>query len=187
MQIEQLIPLIIILLASTLFGKKKKKGSDPKQTNPSTDQSQQSGPMRKIKEMSKEMYEEIQREIKEDPRTTENPRAQEIREMQEHPRVQDVQRMQEKAKSHERQRTSNRVPNISSIENSIQPLNDVISTEFSRTKTPKERPNRRTVAARKTLEKKQLMSSSSIVPKNRNDFIKGIVFSEIYGPPISKR
>ncbi|WP_438311017.1 hypothetical protein [Sporosarcina sp. FA9] len=187
MQIEQLIPLIIILLASALFGKKKKKGSDPQQTNPSTKQSQQSGPIRKIKEMSKEMYEEIQREIKEDPRTTVNPRAQEIRKTQENPRVQEVQRVQEKPRTQERKRTSNRVPTRNPIETSVKPFNVTIPTEVSRKKTPKERPNRRKVATRKTSEKEQLLTTGSIVPKNKNDLIKGIIFSEIYGPPISKR
>lgn len=187
MQIEQLIPLIIILLASTLFGKKKKKGSDPKQTNPSTEQSQQSGPMRKIKEMSKEMYEEIQKEIKEDPRTTENPRAQEIRKIQEHPKVQEVQRVQEKTRTYDRQRTSNRGSTRRPIETSVQPLNVDFPSEISRIKTTKERPNRRKVTARKVSEKEQLLTTSSIVPKDKNDLIKGIIFSEIYGPPISKR
>jgi len=152
MQIEQLIPLIIILLASSLFGKKKKKGSEQQQTKPITEQSPQSGPMRKIKEMTKEMYEEIQKEIQEDPRR--EPQA---------------------------------VPTRSLIETSIKPLNVPIPSEVSRSKTSKTRRNRRTVSARKTSEKKQMISANNIVPKDGNDLIKGIVFSEIYGPPISKR
>ena len=81
------------------------------------------------------------------------------------------------------QRTVSRNPVVS---NRV-PLEIALPREESRRKAPKERPNRRATASRGTPAKQRPMSANNIMPKNRNDIIKGIVFSEIFGPPISKR
>ena len=118
------------------------------------------GSLGKLKDMSKEMYQEIQKEIQQDPRTQERK---EIPRMQRAPI------------------TRNPV-----VANSA-PIDIELPRKESRTNVSKERTNRRAATSRDSAKKKQTVSKTNIIPENRDDVIKGIVFSEIFGPPISKR
>ena len=67
------------------------------------------------------------------------------------------------------------------------PLKNAVPRAEDRTEVPKERSKRRSSAVRVKSEVLHPTGAKGIMPKNRDDIIKGIVFSEIFGPPISKR
>lgn len=105
----------------------------------------------------KEMYEELQREMQ--------PEARE-REIQE-----------------TRQASAPSQPVVPIRE----PLEVVEPKQRKRADVSKERSPKRVTAPIQSSEIQDPVNSNDIMPKNRDDLIKGVIFSEIFGPPISKR
>lgn len=146
---EQLIPLIIMLLIGSLMSTKKKKANQQKKDKPFTAQDPESGPLGKLKEMYQELQQEMQPETRE-------------REIQQ-------------TQQHSIPRPSNRLP---------------VEITTPKVDVPKEKPKRRASAQRIKVQNQQIQqttNSRDIMPKSKDDLIKGIIFSEIFGPPISKR
>lgn len=153
---EQLIPLIIMLLIGSFFSSKKKKAPEKGKSKPFTAQETQSGTMGKLKEM----YEELQREMQPEARERE---------------IQQTRQMSAPSQPV--------VPIHEPIE-VVKPKQQVKRTGVSK---PKERSPRRATASNQSSKIQNPVSSKNIMPKNKDDLIKGVIFSEIFGPPISKR
>ncbi|MBE1553712.1 hypothetical protein [Sporosarcina limicola] len=159
MGMEQLIPLIIMIIVGTLFRGKGKKEAPPKgQPKPFTATNPESNdPVRKLKEMSKQMYRELQKELH--PETSEPPSRQT-------PQVVTPAEI-----------TAPRPARTDTVRASI---ND-------RDRVPKERHRGRLATHGGSREPVSNVNTHDLIPKNRQDLLKGIVFSEIFGPPKSKR
>jgi len=155
---EQLIPLIIMLIIGSLFRKKKgKDATESKQTKPFTAQeSPQNNPVGKLKEMSRDLYRELQQEMEQNPEAPTAQRTPQVvipaKIVEEKPPV--VKR--ENRRNSRTQRAGSR---------------SRVSTPIANTQ-----PSRRATA-----------NTTSLMPKSEEDIIKGVIFSEIFGPPKSKR
>lgn len=162
---ESLIPFIIMLAIGALFNSGKKKApQDQKrqQSKPFTSgQPEQDNPIKKLKEMSRDMYKEIQQEFEQ-----------------------------------EQQKVEQRPVTI--------PKATVQKVDVAQGEAPKrkERVNTRSVGgserqqesvrrqARQAQERKRQQSTGAntrLVPTTSDEIMKGIIFSEIIGPPKSKR
>ncbi|WP_252502910.1 hypothetical protein [Sporosarcina sp. Marseille-Q4943] len=162
---EQIIILIVLGIISTLF--KGKKPEQPKtQKRQPTGQRNVSDPMRKLKDMTQEMYKEIQREfqteIDEPPsrQTSERTPAPAVSlpsEVIEAKRLDSAKTIPDRAEKHDRAST--------------------------REKTHRGRLS----VHQESLLSKEPVEHHEMIPKSEEDLIKGIIFSEILGPPKSKQ
>lgn len=157
---EQLIIFIVLAILGSLFnGKGKKKEAEKGQAKPFVaQQKQQNDPVKKLKEMSKEMYRELQRELQDE--TSEPPSRQT-------PPISTPQRQP--------------VPQPIQIE-PIAPVSRAPMEEKSR-----EKHRGRLSAHGGSVAPVVAIPKQELIPRNEEDMLKGIIFSEILGPPKSKR
>jgi hypothetical protein len=153
---ESFIPLIIMMvLGAIMSGKRKAKSSGESEAKPFTaGQKQPGSPVRTFKEVSTEMYKEIQREFQQEPERQQAP-----------------------------QRTQLTPP-------TIQPKSEAeVSRRSGRERRETFRGRKSTRGHAKNTEEivKKEIVLESLVPKSKDDLIKGVIFSEIFGPPKSKR
>lgn len=148
---ESLIPFIIMLILGSLFkGKGKKPSEDERQPKPSTAQrKEQDNPLKKLKEMSRDLYKEIQQELEQETKKTEQ-----------RPVV---------------------IPKtvVQKVEAKAEPIKPI--EKKRRVETHRDEVKRQKV------RKPSKVANASIVPKSSDDIMKGIIFSEIIGPPKSRR
>lgn len=159
---EQYIPLIIFAIIGAIASSKKKKSTPPSgEPKPFTATGRIPGdPVRKIQDMSREMYKELQKEFQEVP--AEPPSRQTSL-------AQSVERpVRELTINHDAPRSVDR-------------------PSPSGTRQTRERHRGRLTTHGGETPAHQLVKQSDLVPKNGHDLLKGIVFSEILGPPKSKR
>jgi septal ring-binding cell division protein DamX len=170
---EQIIVLIIIGIVSSFF--KKGKG---KTENPATGQSKPftatgrvpDNPQSKLKEMSKDLYRELQKEMQ---RTDVEPPSRQLQQPLAPRPVIAAQPVVAPVAA---------APNASTTSRAV--------TE--RKERPDSSRDRQRHSGRLSAHGAQYQTASTIqthelMPKNKEDLIKGIVFSEIFGPPKSKR
>lgn len=164
---EGLILLAIsLLVGSFLNGNKNKKKpptTGPKPFTATGRTEPQNDPLRKLKEMSKEMYKEIQKELQQEP--VEPP--------------------------------SRTAPEVVTPEVTPSPVLVVVpepptpssrpSSAPTMVRRPKEQHRGRLSAHGGKIESGTQYDQHDLLPKNEHDLLKGIVFSEILGPPKSKR
>ena len=163
LSMESFLPLIIMLIIGAIMsGKRGAKSSGESESKPFTAGQQQPGsPMKKFKEVSSEMYKEIQREFQQQDTERQQPEQ----------RQQPVQRQQQTIR---------------------QPIN--IEPKVVVAEKPK-RENREVTARRSRHSKYEIkdeiakneISLEGLLPKSHNDLVKGVIFSEIFDAPKSKR
>ena len=149
----------MLLLGAFFRGKKKQEAPEDRQTKPFTaQQGHPNGPAKNLKEMTRDMYKEFQQEAK---REAERQRPTVQTTQMAMPRLQD-----------------NLTP---------KPVEELNSPIRERRVPSKGRQSTRgkSVISVKTEQRK--LKSESLLPKNKDDLIKGVIFSEIFGPPKSKR
>lgn len=147
---EGLIPFVIMLILGALFNSGKKKVSEEKKqpTKPFTaEKTEQDNPIKKLKEMSREIYKEIQQEFEVEEKRSSQP-VKQRREVAVEVKVDEPVR---------EPRVKARV---------------AITEGRQRNEHTK---------------KKQQASKKQLVPTTSDEIMKGIIFSEIIGPPKSKR
>ncbi len=152
---EGLIPFIIMLILGSLFssGKKKNSTETKKQAKPfTTEKQERDNPIKKLKEMSRDLYQEIQQEFEVEQEKTKPRPAVTPKEV-----VQKVETWQK--------------------EITVQPVTPVERKKSRGTVQPKEG----------TRQKKKQVKEKQLMPTSSDDIMKGIIFSEIIGPPKSKR
>lgn len=175
---ESIIIFVVIAIVSAFF--KKGKGDTQNPTKPAKGQPKPftatgrvpDSPQSKLKEMSKELYRELQKEMQ---RTDVEPPSRQL------PRETVLQR-----------------PVVMAAQPVVAPgvAEPVRSTTSRATVERKERPDssrdRERHSGRLSAHGAQFQTVSTmephdLMPRNRQDLIKGIIFSEIFGPPKSKR
>jgi hypothetical protein len=160
--LEQYIPLIIFAIIGAIASSKKKKSTPPSgEPKPFTATGRVPGdPVRKIQDMSREMYKELQKEFQQV--ATEPPSRQTAV-------PQPVERpVRELTINHDAPRAS-MTPSPSIARKAREKHRGRLSMHGGETPA------------------QQMVEQSDLVPKNGHDLLKGIVFSEILGPPKSKR
>ena len=151
----------MLIVGGLLSSKKKKQPSQEEAAKPYTAQQSQpedQGPVKKLKDM----YKEIQREMQEESQR-QQPAA-DSRPMSVPPRSLKAE------------------PLPKSVEISVSPKSE--SRSGSR---PSSKRSSRKNPTRNVRKKHSELQVESIIPKSKDDLIKGIIFSEIYGPPKSRR
>lgn len=156
---EGLIPFIIaIIIGSILRGNSKKAASQKGQptTRPVSTQRVPNDPMRRLKEMSREMVRELQQEYQ--------------TELEEPP---------------SRQSTTMPTPKKPFV--TLTPVVEVEKpvAKPSRQEASKRQSGRLSAHGGTTRQTKKI--THHILPRNQDDIMKGIIFSEIIGPPKAKR
>lgn len=157
---EQLIILIIMLVLGSVFGKGKKNQPEKKGPQPKPFVVTKEDPMKRLKELSQDMYRELQKEFQQ---TSQEPPS--------------------------RQTT------IQSTPIAVEKVSEIFSEE-----RVDARPTTQRRESRNHIERPQGRLSvhggqkvqyeervTEIVPKTKEDFLRGIIFSEILGPPKSKQ
>ncbi|MDS9471026.1 hypothetical protein [Sporosarcina pasteurii] len=152
---ESLIPFIIMLLLGSLFSGKKKSSEEDRRSKPFTPESkEQDNPIKKLKEMSKDIYKEIQQEME-----------QETKKVEHRPVAipgESLRKVEEQRAEVQKQKT--------------------ISSDSGR-----RREARRDKVKRQSKNKQTNVENRDLVPSSSDDIMKGIIFSEIIGPPKSRR
>ncbi|WP_432358535.1 hypothetical protein [Sporosarcina sp. UB5] len=165
---ESLIILIVMGIISSFFKGKKSKEAPKTQKRQPTAQTDVNDPMRKLKEMTQEMYKEIQREFKTDidePPSRQSPERKPAPVISIPTEVREVERR--------------------SVVNTTQAPSD---KKIDRTSTTREQTHRGRLSVHQgSLVSKESMDYHEMIPKNEEDLLKGIIFSEIFGPPKSKQ
>ena len=155
---EQIIIFIILAILGSLFsGKDKKKA--PQQGQPKPFMAGQDSPVKKMKEMSKEIVQEMQ---KEQQKETVEPRRRQTPPL-----------------------AAPRKPAIAELTEVNDVYIEVQKKEPERSST--NRHQGRLSAHGGTRELVDEVDNYDFVPRTNEDFLKGIVFSEILAPPKSKR
>jgi hypothetical protein len=167
---EQIIIIIILAIVSSFFKKGKKNTENPAagQPKPFTATGRiPDNPQSKLKEMSKNLYRELQQEM---------------------------QREDEEPPSRQLQQTNVPrpviVPQPVIVPVAATPSHSVpraTAERKERSDSPRERHSGRLSAHGAQYQSTSTMQTHELMPRNRQDLIKGIVFSEIFGPPKSKR
>ncbi|MCM3710851.1 hypothetical protein [Sporosarcina luteola] len=163
---ESLIILAVMGLISMLF-KGKKSGEAPKtQTKPPTTQTGTPDPMRKLKEMTQEMYKDIQREFQ--------------TEIDEPPSRQSPDRKPAQTVS---------IPPLPKVTERGDRTRDIqVHTDKRHDRESKREPHRGRLSVHQgSLVSKEPVEHHEMIPTSEQDLIKGIIFSEILGPPKSKQ
>ena len=154
---DSIIPLIIMLIVGALLSGKKKKSSQQEEAKPFT--AQQGNPDGPVKKL-KEMYQELQQEMQQETKQQQPPTQ--SRQMSEPaPRVQ--------------------------VEFTPKPVETSVSSKREGRDRTRSRHSTRGKSTRIVQTKQKKIQVESILPRTKDDLIKGVIFSEIYGPPKSKR
>lgn len=171
---EQIIILVVIGIVSMLFkGKKPEEGQKQQQQQrqrQSSTQPAKPDPMRKLKEMSQDMYKEIQREFQteiDEPPSRQAPQVAQPQPVAARPAV---------------VRTETRMP---AKPREQSPSAARPSIERSATRESSHRGRLSAHGAKHVWA--EPVEHHDMVPQNERDLIKGIIFSEILGPPKSKQ
>ncbi|MBD7983116.1 hypothetical protein H9649_00875 [Sporosarcina sp. Sa2YVA2] len=168
---ESLIIFAVIGIISMLFkGKKPEEAQKQQRPGQPSAQPVKPDPMRKLKEMSQEMYKEIQREFQteiEEPPSRQVPQAPQPRHEAARPAV---------------TRAETRMP---AKPREKAPAAGRPSVERSSTRESTHRGRLSAHGAKHVWA--EPVEHHEMVPKNERDLIKGIIFSEILGPPKSKQ
>lgn len=151
----------MLIVGAFLSGRKKKDPSQQEEAKPFTAQQrqpEQEGPVKKLKEMYKEIQQEMQQEN---------------------------QRQQPAADSRPMTVPSPR-EQIESLPKSVEiPVSS--KREARGGSRSRGRQSTRGQSTRIVKKEESKLQVESIIPKSKDDLIKGVIFSEIYGPPKSKR
>ncbi|MEK5038887.1 hypothetical protein [Sporosarcina sp. FSL K6-3457] len=172
---ESLIIPIIIAIVLSFFNKGKGKTENPtkNQSKPFTATGRvPDSPQSKLKEMSKDLFRELQKEMQ---RTDVEPPSRQL------PRETVPQRPVVVAAQ------PVVAPVVAEPVRSTTPRTTVERKERPDSSRDRERHSGRLSAHGAQFQTASTMQSHDLMPKNRQDLIKGIVFSEIFGPPKSKR
>lgn len=160
---ETIIPLIIMLIVGSLFRKKKVADEPAKdQQKPFTAQEERpNDPVKKLRDMSKEKYREIQQEMQQqfgEPTRQAPPQVVVPRELiKENPPV------------------------------LVEKVSRKTQTRSSRGSRSSNSSMDRTSSSSEKRIDGQAINTSDYLPKSEQDLIKGVIFSEIFGPPKSKQ
>lgn len=173
---EQLIALIVMLIIGSLFSSKgQKKGQEkrppverrapmqPSRQEPSTPK--QFDPMRKLKDMSKEMFEEIEREFTNPPPEPPSRQTQPIVE-EKKPVKKKFEPAVQLAQPREKKQSA--------------------LTQLKQDQERVEHRGRLSVHGG-TKQTELVLEKEQLIPSTQQELIKGIIFSEILGPPKSKQ
>ncbi|MCG3089108.1 hypothetical protein [Sporosarcina cyprini] len=174
---EGLIPLIIFALISMLLkGKKpdstnaKPEKREPNKAKPFTAQTTGSDPFKKLKEMSQEMYQDLQREFQNPPdeppsrqTTVESPQT----------------RMETRRPAAQ--------PTAAQPQPMAKPAQPAAFSELKKTPKREERTGRLSAHGGRKSQELSVVEPEHMIPKSEQDLLKGIIFSEILGPPKAKR
>lgn len=163
----EILIFIVLGIISMLFKGKKPEEAPRTQKKQQTAQTGSSDPMRKLKEMSQEMYRELQREFQ--------------TEIDEPPSRQSSERTT--------------APVTTSLPSEVQKVErrDTASTslpyeEKKQTRQSTRETNRGRLSAHQgNVAVKKSSGHNEMIPSTQQDLIKGIIFSEILGPPKSKQ
>ncbi len=172
---EQLIIFVIIAIVSSFFKKGKGKTETPgkNQSKPFTATGRvPDSPQSKLKEMSKDLYRELQKEMQ---RTDVEPPSRQLQQQAVPQRPVVVAAQPAVA------------PIVAEPVRSTTPRSTVERKERSGSSRDSQRHSGRLSAHGAQFETASTMQPHDLMPKNRQDLIKGIIFSEIFGPPKSKR
>lgn len=162
----EILIFIVLGIISMIFKGKKPEDAPKTQKRQPNPQTNSSDPMRKLKEMTQEMYKEIQREFQTE---IDEPPSRQPSERQPAPAV----TTPSKAKVAESRGRLIEAP---------------VHVDMIHDRTSKREPHRGRLSAHQgTLITKEPVKHNEMIPKNENDLIKGIIFSEILGPPKSKQ
>jgi len=158
LSMESFLPLIIMLIIGAIMsGKRGAKSSGESESKPFTAGQQQPGsPMKKFKEVSSEMYKEIQREFQQQDTERQQPEQRQQQQTIRQPiNIEPKVVVAEKPKRDQREATARR------SRHSKYEIKDEIA--------------------------KNDISLEGLLPKSHNDLVKGVIFSEIFDAPKSKR
>jgi hypothetical protein len=158
--------LAVMGLISLIFKGKKPEEAQKTQKKQPTAQTGASDPMRKLKEMTQEMYKEIQREYQTE---LDEPPSRQSSERKPTPVVP----LPSKAKETVSRERVMEVP---------------VHTDKKNDRTSKREPHRGRLSAHQgSLISKEPVKHTEMIPTSEQDLIKGIIFSEILGPPKAKQ
>lgn len=162
----EILIFIVLGIISMLF-KGKNQGEAPKtQKRQQTTQPSASDPMRKLKEMTQEMYKEIQREFQTE---LDEPPSRQSSERSPAPVV----TLPSEVHKGERRDAGKKTQ---------------IQAERKRDRTSNREPHRGRLSVHQgSLNSQEPTRHHEMVPNSQQDLIKGIIFSEILGPPKSKQ
>jgi hypothetical protein len=168
---EQLIIFIILGIVGSFFSSKSKKkaaekGPQPKPfmaTGPLPD-----SPTAKLKEMSKELYRELQKEMAGEVAEPPSRQLQRQQPATAPPAIETAKPARSTAERKERTDSS-------------------VSRHFDRPDSSVNRHSGRLSAHGGKRQSVTAMETHTLMPRNQEDLLKGIVFSEIFGPPKSKQ
>ena len=163
---ESLILLVVMGIISMLFKGKKPEEAPKTQKKQPTAQTGSQTPMRKLKEMSQEMYKELQREFQTE---IDEPPSRQSSERTPAPVV----TLPAQERKSERRETSRPVP---------------VREEKAQTRVSNREPHRGRLSVHQgSLVTQKPVEHNELIPQTQQDLIKGIIFSEILGPPKSKQ
>ncbi|MCM3743393.1 hypothetical protein M3193_04510 [Sporosarcina luteola] len=162
----EILIFIVLGIISMLFKGKKPEDAPKTQNRQPTVQTGTSDPMRKLKEMTQEMYKDIQREFQ--------------TEIDEPPSRQTPDRKPAPAVS---------IPSLPKQTERTDRTRDVqVHTDNRHDRKSKREPHRgRLTVHQGSLITKEPVEHHEMIPTSEQDLIKGIIFSEILGPPKSKQ
>lgn len=162
----EILIFVVLGIISMLFRGKKPEDAPKTQKRQQTAQTDSPDPMRKLKEMTQEMYKEIQREFQTE---VDEPPSRQSPERKPAPAVS----LPSKAKE---------------AESRVQVKEFPVHTDKKNDRTSKREPHRGRLSAHQgTLVSKEPVKHTEMIPTSEQDLIKGIIFSEILGPPKSKQ
>lgn len=162
----EILIFVVLGIISMLFKGKKPEDAPKTQKRQPTAQTGTPDPMRKLKEMTQEMYKEIQREFQTE---IDEPPSRQSSERTPAPAVS----LPPKAKETVRK---DRVKEVQ------------VHTDEKHDRTSKREPHRGRLSVHQgSLISKEPVEHHEMIPTSEQDLIKGIIFSEILGPPKSKQ
>ena len=161
----EILIFIVLGIISMLFKGKKPEDAPKTQKRQQTAQTGSSDPMRKLKEMSQEMYRELQREFQTE---IDEPPSRQSSERTPAP----VTSLPSEAQKVERRDTAR---------------TSLPHEEKKQTRQSTRETNRGRLSAHQGNVAAQKSSDNDMIPSTQQDLIKGIIFSEILGPPKSKQ
>ncbi|HEX5564614.1 MAG TPA: hypothetical protein VFX34_06615 [Sporosarcina sp.] len=162
----EILIFVALGIISMLFKGKKPEEAPKTQRRQPNAQTGAPDPMRKLKEMTQEMYKEIQREFQTE--IDEPPSRQSSR-----PESAQTLSLPQKAKEMERRDRTREFP---------------VQKETKQERSSKRETHRGRLSVHQgSLVLKEPVENHEMIPTNEQDLIKGIIFSEILGPPKSKQ
>ncbi|MCM3637369.1 hypothetical protein M3152_06500 [Sporosarcina luteola] len=162
----EILIFVVLGIISMLFKGKKPEDATKTQRRQPTAQTGSPDPMRKLKEMTQEMYKDIQREFQ--------------TEIDEPPSRQSLER---------------KPPQVISLPSEVKEVKrrdgaktvPVHAEKHDRTSTREKTHRGRLSAHQDSVISRESVENHEMIPTSEQDLIKGIIFSEILGPPKSKQ